>query len=261
MISLSIRLRLALGHCWERGGPLQKWTPSRSSVDPVGTGRPPVSGEKRAERCWGRGSGNGSPRPPVAAARGMRTVSNTQGGLDRAPRGRRWRLWRGLESARRGASRPGSGSAQEPGCGVTVHQTQDLHAPERWEAARWEPARGIPSAPEAAMLTAASRGSRSRAAAPRPRGSQVLLFTADGQKEPRGHRAARSRVWKAGSWAPCSNREAWHPPWCEVKAEKQWSGWDVQLRLTRWVLGGGGPLGRGLGASECPSSFASPRHS
>ena len=100
---------------------------------------------------------------------------------------------------------------------------------------------GIPSAPEAAMLTAASRGGPPRAAAPRPGrgGGQVLLFTADeGQKEPRGHRAARSRVWKAGSWAPCSNREAWHPPRCEAKAEKQWSGWDVQFPLTRWVLGG-----------------------
>ncbi|KAJ8780790.1 hypothetical protein J1605_000833 [Eschrichtius robustus] len=50
-----ISLRLALGHCWERGGPLRKWTPSRSFADPVGTGRPPVPGERQEQSGAGDG--------------------------------------------------------------------------------------------------------------------------------------------------------------------------------------------------------------
>ena len=62
--------------------------------------------------------------------------------------------------ARAGVTTPGSGSTQV------------------YASARWEPATATQSAPEAVMLTAASRGGPPRAAAQGP-GSQVLPVTAD----------------------------------------------------------------------------------
>lgn len=62
---------------------LQKWIPSRSFADRVGTGRPPVSGEKQQQNVAGDGiRKQGITRLPFAAARGMRTVWNSQDGLD-----------------------------------------------------------------------------------------------------------------------------------------------------------------------------------
>ena len=116
-----------------------------------------MSGEKQQQNVAGDGIRKQAiTRLPLAAARGMRTVWNSQDGLDPDAPGWWWRE----TLARAGVTTPGSGSAQV--CA----------------SSRWEPARGTQSAPEAAMPTAASRGGPPRAAAQGP-GSQVLPVTAD----------------------------------------------------------------------------------
>ncbi|XP_055275227.1 translation initiation factor IF-2-like isoform X2 [Moschus berezovskii] len=85
-----------------------------------------------------------------------------------------------------GVTTPGSGSAQV--C----------------SSAMWERARGTQSAPEAAMLTAASRGGPPRAAAQGPRSRLT-------SKEPRGHRAAWPRGSRNVPKLPALKTEVWHP--------------------------------------------------